>query len=64
MGKKYYDIDGNMKVFVVFNGEEYVFNNDVDLAGYLAQTCESKKNVEKDNGIFYADELGYVDAPQ
>lgn len=64
MENKHLDIDGNMKVYVVFNGTEYVFDNDVNLEGYLARTCESKKPAEKDNGVFYADEMGYVDRCQ
>lgn len=64
MENKYFDIEGNMKVFVIFNGTEYVFDNDVNLAGYLERTCESMKDTDKDNCIFYGDETGNDDAPE
>lgn len=62
--EKHFDEDGNMNVYAVFDGVEYKFSNDVNIEGYLKQTCDSKKQTTADNGIYYADELGYVDSIQ
>lgn len=51
---------GNRKkhgVYVIFNGHIYYFDSDVNLDGYLDQCCMSVKETNKDNGIFYDDEL-------
>ena len=45
------------KVYVIFNGEIYEFDNDVNLAGYLERCCDNHEETERDNGIFYEDEL-------
>jgi len=45
------------KVYVIFNGEIYEFDNDVNLAGYLERCCDHHEGIGSDNGIFYEDEL-------
>lgn len=49
------------KVFAIFNGVEYEFKNDTKLSQSLARGSDSKGVSKKDNGMYYAYEIGKED---